>query len=88
MSTVAQEWLKEGREKGIQEGIQKGRKEGIREGAAALTLRLLRRRVGRIDAPTRQRILSLSAKELQELGLALLDFSSQKDLSAWLAKRA
>ena len=96
MSTVAQEWLKEGREKGIQVGIQKGiqkgikegRKEGIREGAAALTLRLLRRRVGRIDAPTRQRILRLSAKELQELGLALLDFSSQKDLSAWLAKRA
>jgi predicted transposase/invertase (TIGR01784 family) len=103
MSTVAEEWVKEGIEKGIEEGIQKGieegrikgriqgkkegRIEGIREGASALTLRQLRRRFGRISAPTRERILSLSAEDLQELGIALLDFSSQKDLSVWLAKR-
>ena len=84
MSTAAEDWIREGEKKGIKEGIKKG----IRKGQADLTLLLLERRIGRVSPSARQRILSLPPEKLQDLGVALLDFSTSKDLSAWLAKEA
>ncbi|HKV42529.1 MAG TPA: Rpn family recombination-promoting nuclease/putative transposase [Blastocatellia bacterium] len=96
MSTAVEDWIKEGRlkglkegvEKGLKEGVEKGLKEGIHRGTADLTLLQLQRRLGKLSGTARKRILSLRAAELQELGIALLDFNSPKDLSTWLAKRA
>jgi predicted transposase/invertase (TIGR01784 family) len=68
----------------IQEGEQKGRQEGRQEGTAALTLRQLRRRVGTVDAETEARIRALSFEQLEQLGEALLDFSTPDDLAVWL----
>ncbi|HMV47006.1 MAG TPA: DUF4351 domain-containing protein [Blastocatellia bacterium] len=61
-------------------GIEKGRVEGI----ADLTLRQLRRRVGPLAEETQTRIHTLPLNSLEELGEALLEFTSVNELQAWL----
>jgi Domain of unknown function (DUF4351) len=80
------------REKAKQEGIKEGRVEGIEEGRVEgeqlgkqrLVIRLLNRRFGEIDTSLLERVRSLSTEKLEDLGEALLDFSSLSDLQAWL----
>ncbi len=78
-----EEGRQEGRQKGIKEGRQKGIKEGRQEGKQHLIMRLLNRRIGEIDASLIERIRGLSIEQLENLGEALLDFSSVADLEAW-----
>jgi predicted transposase/invertase (TIGR01784 family) len=66
------------------EGKAEGKAEGIQEGEASLVLRQLKRRIGEIDSELEVHIRSLSVVHLEELGEALLDFSSTSDLLAWL----
>jgi predicted transposase YdaD len=87
MSTLAETWIKEGRAKGHAEGRAEGRKQGMQEGVAALTLRQLERRLGKVNAQIRGRVNRLPLERLEELGVALLDFDTSKDLTAWLAKQ-
>ncbi|MCF4965910.1 Rpn family recombination-promoting nuclease/putative transposase [Nostoc sp. CMAA1605] len=68
------------REKGIQEGEQRGREQGEK----SLVLRQLSRRVGELPQEVRQRVESLALEQLENLGEALLDFTSMADLHAWL----
>lgn len=49
-----------------------------------LILRQLTRQVGELPQPIRQRVENLSSEQLENLGEALLDFSSMADLEAWL----
>jgi hypothetical protein len=60
--------------------IIKGRQEGILE----LIMRLLDRRVGEITPDIQSRIRRLSIEELENLGEAMLDFTSASDLTDWL----
>ncbi|MBW4618790.1 MAG: Rpn family recombination-promoting nuclease/putative transposase [Cyanosarcina radialis HA8281-LM2] len=69
------------KEEGIQEGEQKGREKGEK----SLVLRQLARRVGELPPEVRQQVESLSLEQLENLGEALLDFTSMSDLDAWLA---
>ena len=78
-----EEGRQEGRQKGIKEGRQKGIKEGRQEGKQHLIMRLLNCRIGEIDASLIERIRGLSIEQLENLGEALLDFSSVADLEAW-----
>ncbi len=71
-------------EQGIAEGEQRGRTEGRTEGERSLILRQLTRRMGLIALTTETQIRSLSLIQLEELGEALLDFSSSADLEQWL----
>ncbi len=48
-------------------------------------MRQLTRRVGELSQEIRQRIESLSLEQLENLGEALLDFTSMADLDAWLS---
>jgi predicted transposase/invertase (TIGR01784 family) len=80
-----QEGLQEGRKEGLQEGRKEGLQEGRREEAARITMRLLERRMGPISARTGNRIQKLPIEQLEQLGFDLLDFSSRKDLTAWLS---
>ncbi|WP_088242780.1 Rpn family recombination-promoting nuclease/putative transposase [Calothrix rhizosoleniae] len=66
-----------------QEGIQEGREQG-RLTEARLVLRLLTRCVGELPQDICQRIEALPLEQLENLGEALLDFSSMADLQAWL----
>jgi flagellar biosynthesis/type III secretory pathway protein FliH len=72
--------LKEGRKEGIQEGIQKGIREGRQEGEAALLLRLLERKFGRIDPKTRKRVQSADAERLLDWGERVLTAERLEDV--------
>ncbi|MGH9832675.1 MAG: Rpn family recombination-promoting nuclease/putative transposase [Blastocatellia bacterium] len=71
-----QEWMEEGREEGIQIGEHKA--------LCSLTLRLIHHLLGEIDSATQERIQALPNHKLEELGEALLDFTSLDDLNKWL----
>jgi len=63
---------------------QQDRELAKQEGEQRLTIRLLNRRVGEIDSLLIQKIQELSVEKLEELGEALLDFTSVTDLETWL----
>jgi predicted transposase YdaD len=63
-----------------QEILQEGRQEGER----SLVLRLLARKVGTLPQEVRSRVENLPLEQLENLGEALLNFSSISDLQAWL----
>lgn len=67
-----------------QEAKQQGRQEGRQEGEATLVLRLLTRRFGQLTPETQLQIQQLTVAQLEELGEAMLDFSSVQDLTDWL----
>ncbi|WP_017651094.1 DUF4351 domain-containing protein [Fortiea contorta] len=71
----------------MQEGIERGLVQGRQQGELALIKRLLNRRFGSLTPQLQERIQSLSVAELEDLGEALLDFSTVADLEAWLSDR-
>ncbi|MBV8883261.1 MAG: Rpn family recombination-promoting nuclease/putative transposase [Chroococcidiopsidaceae cyanobacterium CP_BM_RX_35] len=58
--------------------------EALQEGEATLVLRQLARRLGQLAPEVRSQIQQLPIEQLEELGEALLDFSSMQDLMDWL----
>ena len=68
----------------LEEGIEQGRLEGRLEGELSVVMRLLTRRVGAIEPQLRSRLQQLSTTQLEELALALLDFTTKADLETWL----
>ncbi len=70
----------------MQVATTRGRSEGKAEGEAGLILRQLNRRFGTLPAGVSDRISQLTIEQLDELGEALLDFTSLSDLEAWLAR--
>ncbi|WP_442861100.1 DUF4351 domain-containing protein [Calothrix sp. NIES-3974] len=61
------------------------KEEGRKAEACQLITRQLTRRVGELPQPVRSQVESLSLEQLENLGEALLDFTSMADLDAWLA---
>ncbi|MDJ0696441.1 DUF4351 domain-containing protein [Mastigocoleus sp. MO_188.B34] len=74
-STIYQEILQEGRE----EGREEGKKSELR-----LVMRLLNRRIGSVNPQLEPKLQGLSLSQLEDLGEALLDFTSETDLVNWL----
>lgn len=70
----------------FQEWINQGIVLGEIKGMTSLTLNLLQHRLGRIPKVTKEQVKGLSAKQLEALGLALLDFNSRTDLDSWLQR--
>ncbi|KST69238.1 DUF4351 domain-containing protein [Mastigocoleus testarum] len=70
-STIYQEILQEGREE--------GKKSELR-----LVMRLLNRRIGSVNPQLEPKLQGLSLNQLEDLGEALLDFTSETDLVNWL----
>ncbi|MBZ8182964.1 Rpn family recombination-promoting nuclease/putative transposase [Oscillatoria salina] len=68
------------------EATQKGIQQGIQREAVSFALRLLKRRIGEVKPELQAQIQELSVEQLEELGEALLDFSSEDDLISWLEK--
>jgi predicted transposase YdaD len=68
----------------MEEGLQRGRLEGRLEGELAVIMRLLNRRIGTVEPELEERIRQLSLTQLEDLAEALLDFSNEDDLLAWL----
>ena len=68
----------------IQKGVQQGLQRGKQEEALLLLLRQLTRRFGEINPQLQERIRGLSLPQLEDLGVALLDFVAVTDLVVWL----
>ncbi|NJN92144.1 MAG: DUF4351 domain-containing protein [Leptolyngbyaceae cyanobacterium SL_5_14] len=81
---ILKEGLQEGRQRGLQQGLQEGLQQGLQQGKLSLALRQLSRRVGEIPVESKAQIQALSLSQLEELGEALLDFSTLEDLMVWL----
>jgi len=79
-SVIYQEIQQEALQKGIEQGLQ----QGLQQEAATLVLRQLGRRLGQVAPEVRAQIQQLPVAQLEELGEALLDFSSAQDLTDWL----
>jgi hypothetical protein len=64
----------------MEEGIEQGKQQAT----LSLIMRLLPRRVGALTPELQERVQQLSLTQLEDLAVALLDFSSVADLEAWL----
>lgn len=67
----------------MRQGLEQGLEQGEKQGELKLLMRQLNRRLGEISPQMKGRIENLSTSELENLGEALLDFSSVADLEAW-----
>ncbi len=66
-----------------QEILQAGLQQGLQR-EKSLILRQLEHRLGLLAPELREQVQRLSIMQLEELGEALLDFSSPPDLVSWL----
>ncbi len=66
------------------EGEQKGEERGRQLGQRSLVILLLEQRVGSLSDAQRNHVSTLNLDRLGALAIALLNFSSQNDLDAWL----
>ena len=73
-----------GLQRGLEQGLEQGLLEGKQQGEANLVIRLLNRRIGSVRSDLKSQIRQLSVEQLEDLGEALLDFSSEQDLISWL----
>jgi hypothetical protein len=67
------------------QGRIEGRQEGRQEGKATLLLNVAERRYGGVSSEVQKQINALSVAQLDRLGLDMFDFTSIRDLEAWLA---
>ena len=63
-----------------------GLERGMQQGEANMVLRLLNRRLGEVSPSVEQEIRQLSVEQLEDLGVALLEFQEEADLLQWLAR--
>jgi hypothetical protein len=71
------------RREGIQEGIQ----QGVHEGQERIIVRQIKKRFGSVRPEVTQQLSILSADNLDNLGEAMFDFSTQAELEAWISRR-
>ncbi|MCG6135075.1 MAG: DUF4351 domain-containing protein [Nostoc sp. LLA-1] len=64
--------------------IEQGIEQGKQQATLSLVLRQLPRRVGQLTPKLEERVQRLSLTQLEDLAVALLDFSSVEDLETWL----
>jgi Domain of unknown function (DUF4351) len=83
MMALSQAFL-EWEERTEQRGEQQGEQRGALKEAQTLILRQLTRRIGTVTPVAQTQIQSLSLTQLENLGEALLEFSSPTDLLEWL----
>jgi predicted transposase YdaD len=71
----------------MEQGIEQGLEQGMRQATVSLVERQLNRRCGGISPELDLAVRELSTPQLEELSEALLDFTSEADLVAWLNER-
>lgn len=79
-STMYQSILREGRAEGLEQGLIQGRTVGER----AIVIKQLTRKLSSLSPEVIAKVNVLSLEQLEALAEALLDFTSNKDLEAWL----
>ncbi|MGH9801892.1 MAG: DUF4351 domain-containing protein, partial [Blastocatellia bacterium] len=84
---IEMSYVEQLREEGREEGREKGREEGREEGTLNVLLRQLGRRFVPLGAGLQKRISGLTLSQLEQLGEAILDFQSRRDLNDWLKRQ-
>lgn len=91
---IVTSWMEKGLEKGLEQGLEQGLEKGLEEGLekgrrseSALISRQLRKRLGELPQNLEADVSRLPLSALEDLGEALLDFTSQGDLESWLQAR-
>lgn len=79
--------IQRGEQKGLEKGLVKGRQEGLQEGMGQLVTHQLTRLFGPLDTRTQSRLKKISQQQIEDLGTALLDFTTIKDLKSWLVQQ-
>ena len=80
---VYQDAKQEGLQLGKQEGLQLGKQEGLQRQAAML-LKILNRKFGKLSPRTTNRITKLSVMQLDNLAEVIFDLQTVADLNDWL----
>jgi hypothetical protein len=73
-------WMERGIERGMERGMERGA-----ERETALVLRQLVRQLKTVSPSLEEKIRQLPIEQVEVLGEALFDFSSETDLVTWLA---
>ena len=81
-------YLSDIEELAIEEGIERGMERGKLRATTGLAWSQLERRFGGLPATLRAEVEALPLAKAEALGLALLDFRSPEDLTAWLRNQA
>ena len=84
---IEMNYVEQLREEGRVEGLEKGREEGREEGALRLLFRQLGRRFGTLGVKLQKEISALTLPQIEQLGEAMLDFQTRRELSAWLKQQ-
>ena len=82
MAEFFQQWIDLGFKQGLQQASQQ-KELGLQQGQAQFAIKQLESRIGKLAKLTQRQINQLPTEKLMELGVALLDFNSKKDLQAW-----
>lgn len=80
VEAAAQEALASGMERGMERGMEKALLE--------MTESQLKRKLGKLDKDSLNKVRRLPITDLKQLGMDLLDFQSRADLEAWLQQHA
>jgi Domain of unknown function (DUF4351) len=86
LSPLYLEKIQQAEQVGEERGEARGEARGELKEAQALIRRLLNRRVGNVSTEVEAQIKDLPLTQLEELGEALLDFTSLTDLENWLSQ--
>ncbi len=87
LSTAYLEWEQKTLQRGEERGEKRGEERGEIKGEQKLVIQLLNHRISKIEPSLIERIRQLPAEQLEQLALALLDFSTVDDLQQWLESR-
>ena len=82
------EFLRAFKDDGLGQGRAEGLKVGQKEAALNLTAKQLEYLFGPLSQRSQSRLKRLSLNQLEQLCVALLNFTSPRDLSAWLNEHA
>ncbi len=77
-------WIEEIAAERHQEWLREGMEEGRKDATLSLTVRLLTRKFGSLDAALEERIEHLALEKMERLGEDLLDFRTPSELTEWL----
>ncbi|MGL5196349.1 MAG: DUF4351 domain-containing protein [Chroococcales cyanobacterium] len=71
-------------QKGVAQGLELSFNQGKKQQAIAMIQGMLNRRFGSLETNVQNRLESLTLTQLEELSLALFDFTEVTDLVTWL----
>jgi len=79
-------WERRAEKRGLELGEKRGEKRGKKEGRIDVILLLLEQRLGEVEDDAREFVGKLTLRRLDDLAVALLDFTEPADLEKWLKR--